>query len=189
MGLFSKKADPIAAKARELEDQIAAVQLQIKKLNRKLDQPPVETGRSRTVNSAAGTANGNELLMPRAPVRSTATPQGARSAQIRHIAPREPIFESVEQAAPPAQSDPSKAHFNDLGVRKYDLPGAWRRIIGYFRGPSTHNPKLVSYLAAGSIRGLRPLRYEKRVARNRFIMMSVFFVVVLYWLTAVFWRR
>ena len=39
MGLFSKKADPIASKARQLEQQIAAVQLQIKQLNRKLDQP------------------------------------------------------------------------------------------------------------------------------------------------------
>jgi cell division protein FtsB len=34
----------------------------------------------------------------------------------------------------------------------------------------------VSYLAAGGIQGLRPLRYEKRVARNRFI----FFVVILF---------
>jgi cell division protein FtsB len=34
----------------------------------------------------------------------------------------------------------------------------------------------VSYLAAGGIQGLRPLRYEKRVARNRFI----FFVIILF---------
>ena len=34
----------------------------------------------------------------------------------------------------------------------------------------------MSYLAAGGIQGLRPLRYEKRVARNRFI----FFVIILF---------
>jgi hypothetical protein len=33
------------------------------------------------------------------------------------------------------------------------------------------NPKLVNYLAAGSIQGLRPMRYEKRVARNRFLFI------------------
>ncbi len=33
----------------------------------------------------------------------------------------------------------------------------------------------MNYLAAGGIQGLRPLRYEKRVARNRFI----FFVTIL----------
>jgi hypothetical protein len=183
MGLFSKKSDPIASKARELEQQIASVQLQIKQLNRKLEKP--ETART----SSNVATNGHEHVIPPAPVRSTATPQGARPAPVRNIPPREPIFESVDQPPPPAQGDPSKAHFNDLGVRKYDLPGAWRRLVGYFRGPATHNPKLVSYLAAGSIRGLRPLRYEKRVARNRFIVMSIFFAVVLYWLMAMFWRH
>ena len=61
-------------------------------------------------------------------------------------------------------------------MRKYDLPALLRRIRDHFRGPSTTNPKLVSYLAAGGIQGLRPLRYEKRVARNRFI----FFVIILF---------
>src|SRR5689334_4334149 len=154
MGLFSKKADPIASKAKELEQQIAAVQLQIKQLNRKLDKPEPVAAPTRAAS------NGHERTLPhQPPARSTTMPHGPRSAQIRNIPAREPIFESVDQAAPAAQNDPSKAHFNDLGVRKYDLPGAWRRMIGFFRGPATHNPKLVSYLAAGSIRGLRPLRY------------------------------
>jgi hypothetical protein len=188
MGLFSKKADPIASKARELEQQIAAVQLQIKQLNRKLDKPePVTAGKPEA--TARKVSNGHERVIPPATTRSTAIPHAARATQIRNVPARDPIFESVDHAPAPALGDPSKAHFNDLGVRKYDLPGAWRRMIGYFRGPATHNPKLVSYLAAGSIRGLRPLRYEKRVARNRFIVMSIFFVVVLYWATAVFWRH
>jgi hypothetical protein len=180
MGLFSKKADPIASKAKELEEQIAQVQLQIKKLNRKLETPEPEAARPQP----SPKTNGHEHVISPSPVN----PQGPRAAQIRNV-PREPIFESVEPAAPAAATDQSKAQFNDLGVRKYDLPGAWRRLTGHFRGPSTHNPKLVSYLAAGSIRGLRPLRYEKRVARNRFIIMSLFLVVILYWLTALLWRR
>ena len=186
MGLFSKKADPIASKAREFEQQIAAVQLQIKQLNRKLDKPEAV---ATATSPARKSSNGHERVIPQAPAFLTSIPHAARATQIRNVPAREPIFESVDHAPAPAQGDPSKAHFNDLGVRKYDLPGAWRRMVGYFRGPATHNPKLVSYLAAGSIRGLRPLRYEKRVARNRFIVMSIFFVVVLYWATAVFWRH
>jgi hypothetical protein len=186
MGLFSKKSDPIASKARELEQQIAAVQLQIKQLNRKLEKPESE----QAPTPKHPDSNGHNRSVPHIQTQARSSPMHPphRAPQIRNV-PREPIFESVDQAAPAAQSDPSKAQFNDLGVRKYDLPGAWRRLTGFFRGPATHNPKLVSYLAAGSIRGLRPLRYEKRVARNRFIVMSVFFLVVLYWALAVFWGR
>ena len=53
------------------------------------------------------------------------------------------------------------------------------RIRSHFRGPSTTNPKLVNYLAAGGIQGLRPLRYEKRVARNRFVALVLFLFVIL----------
>ena len=85
--------------------------------------------------------------------------------------PHEPIFEEVGHELLEARSETGTTpeHYNELGVRKYDLLALLRRIRGHFRGPSTTNPKLVSYLAAGGIQGLRPLRYEKRVARNRFI--------------------
>ena len=77
----------------------------------------------------------------------------------------------------------------ELGVRKYDLPALMRRLRNHFRGPSTTNPKLVSYLAAGGIQGLRPLRYEKRVARNRFIALVAILFVILLGLIAVFFRH
>jgi hypothetical protein len=53
-------------------------------------------------------------------------------------------------------------------------------LQNHLRGTPTANPKLVSYLAAGSIKGLRPLRYEKRIARNRFIFLSIFFALILW---------
>jgi len=59
------------------------------------------------------------------------------------------------------------------------LPALLRRLRRLFRGPSTTNPKLVSYLAAGGLPGLRAMRYEKRVARNRFIVLVCFLVLVL----------
>jgi len=52
------------------------------------------------------------------------------------------------------------------------LPALLRRIRSFFQGPSATNPKLVSYLAAGGIQGLRPLRYEKRKQRRRLIVLA-----------------
>ena len=59
----------------------------------------------------------------------------------------------------------------------------------HFRGPSTTNPKLVSYLAAGGIQGLRPMRYEKRVARNRFMALVVILFMTLLGIILVFSRH
>jgi hypothetical protein len=129
-------------------------------------------------------------------LRPAALPQGAA---FPHAAPappapalkpatHEPIFEAVDQDRLQARAEAAftPEHYNELGVRKYDLPALLRRIRGHFRGPSTTNPKLVSYLAAGGIQGLRPLRYEKRVARNRFIALVVFLVLLLLGLIKVF---
>ena len=159
MGLFKKKADPISQRAKALNAEIAALETKIQKLN----------------SQQAKTAN-----EPR--VRSTAFPGriAAAPAPPPPVA-REPIFEDVDQnrlqasepATPPQQ-------YNQLGVRKYDLLGFLGRMKGNFRSRPAANPKLVNYLAAGSIQGLRPLRYEKRVARNRFILLvTIFFLALL----------
>ena len=44
----------------------------------------------------------------------------------------------------------------------------------------------MSYLAAGGIQGLRPLRYEKRVARNRFIALVIVLLVILLGVFSIF---
>jgi len=61
----------------------------------------------------------------------------------------------------------------DLGVRKLEPTTVWKRFLDYFRRPPPANPKLLNYLAAGSIQGLRPLRYEKRIARYRLLFLSL----------------
>ncbi|MCX6100385.1 MAG: hypothetical protein NTV92_02990, partial [Candidatus Bipolaricaulota bacterium] len=121
-------------------------------------------------------------------LRSTALPH---SSTVSHAtstpaapaepATHEPIFEELGQNLLKARGEAATTpeHYNELGVRKYDLPALLRRLRDHFRGPSTSNPKLVSYLAAGGIQGLRPLRYEKRVARNRFIFFVVILVLIL----------
>jgi cell division protein FtsB len=163
MPLFRKKADPISARSKELNAQITALEAQIKTLNQK-----IEHGKS----------------YPR--VRSTAVPNGPTVNLGHAAAPKDPVFEQIDykKAKEQPEVEGTAEHYNDLGVRKYDLVRAFRRFSNHLRGPSTNNPKLVSYLAAGSIKGLRPLRYEKRIARNRFIFLSLFFVLVLWGLLA-----
>lgn len=167
MGFFKKKADPISDRAKALSDEIAALEAKIQKLDVQLQQNP-----TRKVSG----------------LRSTALPDGRKISHSAESAPapaapsapvsKEPIFEPVDQDRLKGQTETvsTPEHYNELGVRKYDLPALLRRLRNQFSGPSASNPKLVSYLAAGGIQGLRPLRYEKRVARNRFI----FFVAILF---------
>jgi hypothetical protein len=163
MAWLRKKPDPISDRARSLNAEIARLDAQIKELDAQLQQGQPQPRLRSTASPHSRTVNHAEpgSVAPSTP----ATPEA-------------PIFEEVRQdllkARPESATTPD--HFNELGVRKYDLPALLRRIREHFRGPSTTNPKLVSYLAAGGIQGLRPLRYEKRVARNRFI----FFVVILF---------
>jgi hypothetical protein len=168
MGLFKKKADPISDRSKSLNAQIAALEAQIKDLDAKLQQAP-PSNRSRFSGEN-----------PTAPERKT------NHSQLQ----REPIFEPVDHRLEPAPGEEQTPdHYNDLGVRKYDLAAAWRRFRGQFRAPPAGNPKLVTYLAAGSIKGLRPLRYEKRVARNRFIVLLVILVCLVWGIIAAFVRR
>lgn len=162
MGWFNqKKTDPISERARALSEEIAALEAQIKRLDSKAPSGP-----------------------PAPRLRSTALPHGATPAAPHPPPPapasREPIFEEVNQQRL-AKDEPvlTKEHYNDLGVRKYDLAALVRRVQNHFRGPSTANPKLVNYLAAGSIQGLRPMRYEKRVHRNRLIFIVLILLVLL----------
>ena len=155
MGLSKKKPDLISEKARALNDRIAALEAEIKTLDTQLARP-------------AG---------PK--FRSTAAPSGEtffRPVEKPVPAPRpaEPVFEEVNRVKLASRADHEAPElFNELGVRKYDLPALWSRVRNHFRGPTTSNPRLVSYLAAGGVQGLRPLRYEKRVARNRFFVLLI----------------
>jgi hypothetical protein len=174
MAWFKTKPDPITDRARALNDEIAALEAQIKSLDNRLQQ---------------------QNAQPR--LRSTALPQSitiqrvtSPSQAVSAPAP-EPIFEEIDvnRLQKQADSTTTAGHYNELGVRKYDLPALFRRVRNHFRGPAASNPKLVSYLAAGGIQGFRPLRYEKRVARNRFIFFFIVLFLMLLGLVAVFFRH
>ena len=166
MAWFQKKPDPISDRARVLSDEIARLDAQIKELGTQLQQAPAQPRWRSTASPHRSTVNHTAPAPPTTPTRP---------------ATEEPIFEEVGQNLLEARNEDATTpeHYNDLGVRKYDLPALVRRIRDHFHGPSTTNPKLVSYLAAGGIQGLRPLRYEKRVARNRFIVTVVLLFLLL----------
>jgi hypothetical protein len=149
----AKRVDPISDRARTLNDQIASLESEIKKLDTQL---------SRTTTPK---------------FRSTAIPHGETVSRKSEPPPapkpvsHEPVFEEVNPKNFQPEADP-RDRYNELGVRKYDLPALWQRLCNHFRRPTTNNPRLVNYLAAGGVHGLRPMRYEKRVARNRFIFFA-----------------
>src|SRR4051812_25870148 len=198
MGLFKKRKDPISERAKALNHQIAALQAEIERLADNPEEPDSAAAAPREATPSARSlpkqASSSKKAGPHPRLRSTAIPQreAARRASSKAPTPArsEPVFEEVGQpgASEPA-TPPSAAHYNDLGVRKYDLASLWKRWTTHFRGPATNNPKLVNYLAAGSIQGLRPLRYEKRVARNRFVFFVVILIAVLWGLIAIWIKR
>ena len=167
MGLLHKKSDPISDKARALNERIAALEAEIKTLGVQLARAPEPKFRSATP-----------------PGEAFSRPLDSRPLEksVPALAPKpsEPVFEAVNRAKLATRADNDVPElFNELGMRKYDLPALFNRVRNHFRGPTTSNPRLVNYLAAGGVQGLRPLRYEKRVARNRFFALLIVVTVVL----------
>src|ERR1700733_5684040 len=155
-----KQVDPISQRAQALNSQIANLEVEIKKLDAQLQRTTTPKLRSTAIPHGA--------TVP----RKTETPAKTIS--------REPVFEKVNQKQIQARAEAESSElFNELGVRKYDLPALWNRFRNHLRGPTTTNPRLVNYLAAGGVHGLRPMRYEKRVARNRFILLVVVLFLIL----------
>jgi len=214
MGLFRKKLDPISEREKLLDHQIAALEAEIRKLSLEQEQEQEQEQEREKASHASPFAPSTPSLAPLAGppaagptppppssqprLRSTALPHGLSvpapnsppPAEFPRASTQEPIFEDVNEERLQARSEagaPSRS--DELGVRKYDLTSAWQRFKNQFRGPPTSNPKLVHYLSAGSIQGLRPLRYEKRVARNRVIVLAAFVVLVLWGLIAIFISR
>ncbi|MCD6050257.1 MAG: hypothetical protein K0Q55_1660 [Verrucomicrobia bacterium] len=160
---LKKKPDPLTDRAKELAREIAQLEAEIQKMS----------ARKETARPA---------------VRTTTLPgdNGPVPTRLPAKTVHDPVFENVNshKLAVAAEAENTSAHYNDLGVRKYDLPALWRRIRNHIYGAPTHSPKLINYLAAGSIHGLRPLRYEKRVGRNRFIFFLALLLAIIWGVVA-----
>ncbi len=162
MGLFKKKTDPISDRARQLKSEISSLEAQIRQLTEHLEQ---------------------QKTQPR--LRSTAMPHSPPLPQTR-----DPIFEKVEHVGYTQQDqDPASQVIDNTGKKQFILTRIFRRSVNWFRTPPPANPKLLNLLAAGNIQGLRPLRYEKRVERNRFIFLVAIFLLMLWGIIDFFIRN
>jgi len=202
MGFFKKRADPISERAKSLNQQIAALEAEIKRLSA---QPPEEnhapTSKAAATPASAPQKNSETRGASAQPrLRSTALPHGHSGTTIHAQPPAQPT--PVPKPAPEpeledvnpfrSEADHVKAvseQHEELGVRKDEGVSLWQRIKNNFRAAPASNPKLLNYLAAGSIHGLRPLRYEKRVARNRFLLLVIVLAVVLWGIVAALMRK
>jgi hypothetical protein len=172
----SKVVDPISDRAQALNDQIAALESQIKKLDSEIHTAATPKLRSTALPHGATV------------VRKPGGAEATEPASAPRTEMREPVFETVK----PVRANDETAspdQFNEFGVRKYDLPAFLSRLRSMFSRAPSSNPRLVTYLAAGGVRGLRPLRYEKRVARNRFILLVIVLLVILLGIFSIFLRH
>jgi len=166
-----KKPDLVSERELALNAEIESLEAQIKQLDEELLRAQ-EHPRLRST----AVPHGETISHPEG------VPTGLDSASGAAIALRgEPVFEEISQERIKVENEMPNApeHFNEFGVRKFDFPTFVNRVRHFFTGPSTSNPKLVSYLAAGGVHGLRPLRKERRVARNRFLFWSTLLFLTL----------
>lgn len=160
--LLQARKDPISARARNLNSRARELKAEIRRLKK---QSSLEPKFQRTTS----------LLSRKPHDQSERSTIGSLFETVEHDDLR--IVEEIR--------DP-EAHYNALGVRKID-PVAWvRRRTGknpeLKNKPASEQPdhqKLAQYMAAGSVQGIEPLRREKRIARNRFLMMFVLFLLIL----------
>jgi hypothetical protein len=151
MGWFKRKIDPMTSRSRELHSEISALESQIAQL------------------SNASTLG--DPLQIHTVLEET-----------RYLPPN-PILRTdkvLTHSLPPGTASNCPDLYNDQGVRKFDLAGWWLRARRQPAPSPTGNDKLVAYLAAGRNHGYTALRSERRVARNRFILLA-FVLLAMLW--------
>ena len=152
MGWFTRKPDPMTAHTRELNAEIAALEVQIHQLN-----------------DATNYSNPLEIQTV--------------LDEARFFSPDSLLKAGKELTEPiPAKSDRDCSNlYNDQDLRKFDLVGWWLRVKRLMPLPApTKNEKLVTYLATGRNHGHTTLRKETRVARNRFILLTLVLLAALW---------
>ena len=152
VGLFSRKPNPITCRAQEICSEIKQIEEQISQLQ--------DASKSSNVGYIRKTIKKTSRV-PDDPV-----PRADEKFKSGTGATLEPDYPGL---------------YNDQGMRKFDLHGWWQRTKRDEPLPKpTQNEKLVTYLATGRSHGYTALRKETRVARNRFILLVLVLVAVLW---------
>ena len=72
------------------------------------------------------------------------------------------------------------AHYNEMGVRKFNLEHACPRFKNWLVGAPATNEKFNNLFPAANHDHLPPLRRETRIARNRFILAAIILLAVIW---------
>ena len=159
--LLQAGKDPFSSRAKVLNNRARELKAEIRKLEKQFTQEPKY---QRTTSS-----------------RGKYEQRGTGDTRLRSM------FETIEHVSLGLKNnarDP-EAHYNAQGVKKLDP-------MGWIKRQSEKNPALentdaeqanttkwVQYMATGGVQGIEPLRREKRIARNRFLLMFTLFLVIL----------
>lgn len=180
MGLFRKKPDPLAQRAQTLNRKIAELEAEIARLNRNVTPAEAESAEGR---AGKGSRPGGGTGQGQGQAQGQGGPRG-----VGRPAVNEPVFERMP-ARPVEPAGPAAGPGEEamaLGLKRPAWSQWWRRLKTQIVDPPPANEKLVNYLAAGGIQGLRPLRFERRIARNRIIFVCVVLGLLLWGLMVMF---
>lgn len=152
MGWFKRKTNPVIRRVDELNSEIKELEQQISSLQE--------------------ISGSNDSGIVHQNLEKTNIVARENPSRARRFLPNEPR-EVIELEHPKL--------YNDQGVRKFDLHGWWQRIKKKEPLPEPNpNEKLVTYLATGRSHGYTALRKETRIARNRFILLTIVLIGVLW---------
>jgi hypothetical protein len=192
MPWFKKKRSPIDQRIEELNQELASLEAEQRR-------QAEETERRKAAASAAtpapGQENGQEQPgeRPALPFRETRKPRirttvnPGGTASVHGIEPHEfdffarrdrPVDFSepghVAGAKPKDDKKPVGPHGTHAG------PGLWEALLSLFNAPKPRQEqeKFASFLTTGSFQRLKPLKYERRIARNRFIAVAVIVLAI-----------
>lgn len=200
MPWFNKKRNPVERRLSELDEEIAALEARLREQQLELEQRAQQRATAKPTQpqqqpcsvednhtSTHGEKESPQKSPPSRPrFRTTALPNGG--SMVHGIEPHEvdffarrdrPVDFSLDAAnEPPATSNhpspkPAPAETNP-SQRLVDA------IFRRFQKPKSQDPRerLASYLTTGSFQTLKPLRYERRIARNRLIVLMALLAVV-----------
>lgn len=159
--LIQAGKDPISSRAKSLSSRARELKAEIRKLEKQSTREPK--------------------------FKRTTSSRERVSSEVTEENSLESMFETIEHETLGLRDntrDP-KAHYNSQGIKKLDLMGWIKRQTE--KSPASEKAnieaasttKWVQYMATGGVRGIEPLRREKRIARNRFLLMFALFLVIL----------
>lgn len=187
MAWFKKKQSPVERRLDELNQQIAELEAQLRREQEEEAQRAADESASPQHNGhepASHVPDAAPENKSRPRFRTTVTPKNA--TPIHGIEPHEVDFfarrdRSVDFSHGPGKTPPaSKDNPNQHTASNGSTSGILDAIAALFRRPKPQRSqeRLASFLTTGSFQTLKPLKYERRVARNRLIIIVLIIAVV-----------